>query len=187
MNRIHLMLASAALAVPASIAAQTTAPTPAATAKPAVGATVYDQSGAMVGTIASMTASAVTIDTGTHKVPVPPTSVGTNAKGVVMAMTKAQLDAAYEQASAQAGAQLKAKLVPGTPVNSLHGAATIGTIKMADDQFVTVTTAKGDVKLPVNGFSTDAQGRVIVGLTADQFNAAVGGSAAPATPAPSSN
>ena len=182
MNRFASAGLAATLLMPASLAAQQAA-APAAAA-PAVGATVYDTSGAPIGTISSIAAGAVTIDTGAHKVPVPATSVGPGAKGPVMAMTKAQLDAAYEQASAQATAQVRAKLVPGTAVSSLHGSATLGTIKSADDQYVTLTTGKGDVKLPISGFSTDAQGKVIVGLTVDQFNAAVGGSSAAApTPA----
>ena len=181
MNRFAIAALAAALSAPAGLAAQQAASSATATA-PTVGATVFDTSGAPIGTITSIASGAVTIDTGAHKVPVPTASVGPGAKGLVMGMTKAQLDAAYEQASAQATTQMRAKLVPGTAVSSLNGTATIGTIKSADNQFVTLTTGKGDVKLPVGGFSTDAQGKVIVGMTADQFNAAVSGSGAAATP-----
>lgn len=191
MTRLATVAFTAVLLMPAGVAAQQ-APAPASapapsttpsTAAPAVGAMVYDTTGAPVGTITAMSAGAVTIDTGAHKVPVPATSVGPGAKGLVMAMSKMQLDAAYNQATAQATAQMRAKLVPGTAVSSLHGAATVGTIKSADDQYVTLTTPKGEVKLPVAGFSTNAQGKVIVGMTADQFNAAVGGSGGTTAPA----
>lgn len=179
MIRAATLLVGAAMLAPATLAAQTAAPS--TTAAPTVGATVYDTSGAPIGTISSIASGAATIDTGTHKVPVPLTSIGPGAKGAVMAMTQAQLNAAYEQASAQAGAQMRAKLVPGTAVSSLNGSATVGTIKSADAQYVTLTTAKGaEVKLPVSGFSTNAQGNVIVGMTAEQFNAAVSGATAPA-------
>ena len=185
MKRFATAALAAVLLSPAGAMAQQAA-APAAAKTPAVGATVYDTSGAPIGTIAALGNGAVTIDTGTHKVPVPATSVGPGTKGLVMAMTKVQLDSAYEQAAAQAQAQTRSHLVPGTAVSSLHGAETIGTIKSADDQYVTVTTPKGDVKLPIAGFSTDAQGKVIVGMTAEQFNAAVSGSGG-ATPSATPN
>ena len=53
----------------------------------------------------------------------------------------------------------------------------LGTIKAADAQFVTLTTAKGDVKLPIAGFSADASGKIVAGITADQLAAATTGAA----------
>lgn len=189
MTRFPLIVAGALLLSPVAVAAQqastpATAATP--TAAPTVGATVYDTSGAPVGTIATSNASVVTIDTGSHKVPVPASSIGHGAKGALIAMTQAQLNTAYEQASAQATAQVKQKLVAGTPVSGVNGTNTIATIKAADDQYVTLTTSKGDVKLPVSAFSTNAKGTVIVGMTAEQFDAALSSTtpaaSTPATP-----
>ena len=46
-----------------------------------------------------------------------------------------------------------------------------------DAQYVTLTTAKGgEAKLPLDGFSTGPKG-LIIGMTADQFNAAIGAAA----------
>lgn len=165
----------AAAAVPALAAAQTTAPAapaagqaaPAATTAPTVGATVSDQAGVAVGTVVTVAPEAVVIDTGTNKVPVPPSAIGSNAKGLYMAMTKAQLDAAAAQAKAQAAAAL----TTGAAVKSSDGQQ-LGTIKAADAQFVTVTTATGDVRLPANAFGTGPDG-VKIGLTAAQFTQAV--------------
>lgn len=188
------LLATAGLLAASSASAQTssapaTAPAPAATAAPATGAnvaagaTIYDTAGGTVGTVASVSGGVAVIDTGTHKAGVPLTSIGTGAKGPTMAMTKAQLDAAAAQQQTQAQAQLQASLVPGAQVRGLEGTNVLGTIKSADAQFVTLTTAKGDVKLPASGFSMGPNG-LIVGLTAAQFNAAVSqaGGASAATP-----
>ncbi|MEH3159939.1 MAG: hypothetical protein PGN08_14015 [Sphingomonas taxi] len=164
---------------PAGAAAQAGAATTATA--PTVGTTIYDSAGVALGTVASITPQAVVLNTGTAQVPVPPTSIGKTDKGFAMAMTKADLDAAIASSQAQAQAAVKAKLTPGTPVSGLQGAA-LGTIKAADDQFVTLTTAKGDVKLPIAGFSADASGKVIVGITADQLAAATAGVATTATP-----
>ncbi len=158
-------------------AASATAGGQGSAAAPTVGATIYDSAGVSLGTVASITPQAVVINTGTAQVPVPPTSIGKTDKGFAMAMTKAALDAAVAASQAQAQAAVKAKLTPGTAVSGLNG-ATLGTIKSADAQFVTVTTAKGDVKLPIAGFSADASGKVIVGITADQLAAATAGATA---------
>lgn len=53
------------------------------------------------------------------------------------------------------------------------GGTPVGTIKSMDSQYVTLTTAKGDVKLPVAGVGPGQNGAVI-GLTAAQLDAAVG-------------
>ncbi len=164
-------------ALPASAPAQAATSADATATAPTVGATIYDSAGVALGTVASITPQAIVLNTGTAQVPVPPTSIGKTDKGFAMAMTRADLDAAVASSQAQAQAAVKAKLTQGTAVSGLNGAS-LGTIKTADDQFVTVTTAKGDVKLPIAGFSADASGKVIVGITADQLAAATAGASA---------
>ena len=160
--------------------AQTATASAPAAATATVGATVYDTTGGVVGTVSTVTPDAVVISTGAHDVAVPPASIGAGAKGPTMAMTKAQLDDAYAQQQAQATAAMKAQMVPGTAVFSRNGTEQVGTIKAADAQYVTLTTTKGgEAKLPIDGFSTGPKG-LIIGMTADQFNAAVGGAKAPA-------
>ncbi len=162
------------LAAPAM--AQTAAPATAQSAAPTAGATVYDTAGGEVGTIAEVTPQAVVIDTGTNKVPVPPSSLGTSPKGPTFGMTKAELDAAFTKQQAEAAAQFRNQLVPGAKVFGLGGAE-LGTIKVADEAFVTVTTPKGDARLPIAGFGPGEKG-VTVGVTAEQLAAAMGGTAA---------
>lgn len=61
------------------------------------GASVYDQKGGVVGKIVSSTAKTAVIDTGTTKVSVPRSSLGKSDKGLVVGMTKAEIDAAAKK------------------------------------------------------------------------------------------
>ncbi|WP_375395919.1 hypothetical protein [uncultured Sphingomonas sp.] len=170
----HTIAIAGLMAASATVATAQTAPQPAAAT---IGATVYDSAGGVVGTISSVTADAIVISTGAHDVAVPPASVGSGAKGPTMAMTKAQLDAAFVQQQDQANAALKSQLVAGAAVYGSDGATQVGTIKVADAQYVTLTTSTGgEAKLPVAGFSSGPKG-LLIGMTAAQLNAAIGGAA----------
>ncbi|WP_445192918.1 hypothetical protein ACT009_03095 [Sphingomonas sp. Tas61C01] len=188
MTRTSILTIAAMALLPASLQAQQAAPAaapagaPAAAVTPTVGASVFDSAGVEIGKVESVANGAVVVASPTGKLSLPATSIGQGTKGLAIAMTKADLDAAAAQAKTAATGELTSKLVPGTPVGSVDGAATLGTIKSADAQFVTLTTAKGDVKLPVAGFAAGPSGNVIMGMTQAQFDTALGG-AAPAAPA----
>lgn len=168
------LLFASLLAIPAVLSAQAPAALP-ASAK--VGAKVTGSDNQPAGKIAQITDSAVFIDTGTNKVPVPPMAITADGKNLKVTMTKAGLDAAYTQATQQARASFVAQLTPGKMVHGLNGAM-LGTIKEADAQFVTVKTARGDAKLPVAGFGPGPDGATVqVGLTAEQLDAAMSGAA----------
>jgi len=187
--RIALTLSALTIA-PAAAQAQTTAPA-AASATPAVGATVTGSDHGVIGTVKAVTPQAIVIDTGTNQVPVPPNSVGKDAKGTgwQMAMTKAQLDQAAEQQKAQLAAAVQAAATPGAQVHGASGAV-LGTVKVADAQFITLTTAKGDAKLAAAAFSMGPSG-LTIGYTQAQFDQVLSASmpaaqpTASATPAPS--
>lgn len=77
--------------------------------------------------------------------------------------------------------------IPPTVGATVYGAAgtPVGTIKAMDSQYVTLATDKGEVRLPVAGIGPGLRGPVI-GLTAEQLDAAVTQASAaqqPATPA----
>lgn len=163
--------AAPAAGAPAAPAQATTAPTTGAA--PTVGATIFDAQGGTVGTIASIDGANAVVDTGTVKAAVPMTSFGTGPKGPTLGMTKAQLDAAASQGAAQAAAEFKSKLTTGATVYGTGGAS-LGTIKATDAEFVTLTTAKGDAKLPIASFGPGPQG-VTIGMTAAQLEAAMAG------------
>jgi hypothetical protein len=61
-------------------------------------ASVFDQAGASVGTIESVDASGAVLSTGTVKVRVPVTAFAKGDKGLVIGMTKAQIEAAAKKA-----------------------------------------------------------------------------------------
>ena len=158
-----------------------TAPTPAArTAAPSAtgvagqvkaGATVYDSAGGQVGTIDQVAGDVVTVNTGANKVGVPLGNFAAGPNGPILGNTKAQLDAAAAQGAAQAQAQVRALLVPGASVRGTGGLE-MGKVKTADEQYVTVTSDKGDVRLPVTGFAAGPNG-LVAGMTAAEFEAAV--------------
>lgn len=58
------------------------------------GDAIHDTSGANVGTIKSVGANGAVISTGKSRIQVPLASLGKNDKGLVIAMSKAELDAA---------------------------------------------------------------------------------------------
>ncbi len=84
--------------------ATSTAVTAATEADLKAGALVYDQSGALVGKVDSVSASGAVISTGKARAEIPVASFGKNDKGLVMTMTKAEL-----QASAKSAAKPKKK------------------------------------------------------------------------------
>lgn len=184
MKTLTILAIGGLMLAPLAAQAQQAAPAaPAATAKPTAGAKIYDTAGLEVGTVQSVTADAAVVSTGTNTVALPLTSIGTGPKGLAIAMSKADLDAAASKAKADAAGALTAKLVAGTTVKSVDNTTVVGTIKAADPQYVTLTTAKGDVKLPATGFAAGPDGGIIIGMTAAQFDTAVTGAAAAATPA----
>jgi len=162
-----------AMAITSPAIAQTTAPATPATAAAQVkaGATVFEPSGAQVGTVDQVNGNVVIVNTGTNKVGVPLGNFAAGPNGPLLGNSKAQLDAAAEQSKAQAKAQLQALLVAGTPVHGTSGAV-LGTVKAANDQLVTVATDKGEVRLPAGGFAAGPNG-LVLGLDAAQFEAAV--------------
>ena len=149
-----------------------TAPAPAAQASAAkVGDTIFDDAGAEVGKIESINAGVAVVFTGTNRASVPLTSFGTSPKGPTFGMSKAQLDEAAAKAAASAQQDLRAKLTTGAEVFGKNGAV-IATVKSVDGDNVALTSAKGDVTVPITGLGTNAQG-LYLGMTQAEFDAAV--------------
>lgn len=63
------------------------------------GATVRDTEGEMVGTVESVNANGAVVATGNSRVQIPVSSFGKNEEGLVLAMSKAELDAAAAAAT----------------------------------------------------------------------------------------
>ena len=99
-------LAAAAFTMPAI------AQTAGAAANVTVGATVSDTSGNPVGTIEAVNGDLAVLSTGANKVSLPLSSFGAGTKGPVIAMTKAEVDAAAAGAAAAAKADAAAQTRP---------------------------------------------------------------------------
>lgn len=162
----------------AALVATTVLPA-AAFAQLATGVTVYGPDGSAVGTVASVDAGTVTVDTGTHKAPLPEDAFGTSAQGPTITVTKAQLDEMMAQQITAANSARDAKLVAGAAVASPTGTA-LGTIKSVDGDAVVLDSPSGAVALKREHFALDAAGALIALFTADQVAAAAadGGSSA---------
>jgi hypothetical protein len=63
------------------------------------GATLFDSSGASVGKIDSVTAKGAVVDTGKVKVTIPLSSLAKGDKGLMIGMTKAEIEAAAKKSS----------------------------------------------------------------------------------------
>lgn len=63
------------------------------------GASVYDQKGAVVGKIDSVSSKGAVIDTGAVKATIPASSFAKSDKGLVIGMSKSQIDAAAKKSS----------------------------------------------------------------------------------------
>lgn len=162
---------AAAPAASASGAATAAAP---ATASVAAGASVMDTKGGVVGTIASVSGDVAVVDTGTVKASIPVASFAKSDKGLLLGMTKAELEAAAAGAQAQANAALK----PGTAVIDAKGGS-VGTIEAVEGDMVTVATPKVKAKLPKSAIAMGPNGAVI-SMTQAQLEAAAQGAAPPA-------
>lgn len=174
MLRTLLVAGSAALAFSAVPASAQTAAAPAIT----VGATVYDTAGGTVGTVDSMSGGNAVVSTGKHKVAIPAASFGKGDKGLLLGMTRDQLD----EAAVGAAAQTAAAVTAGAAVVDSQGTP-LGTIKSVDSQYAVLDMSTSQVKLPLNAFAARDNG-LMLGMTKAQLQAAAGAAAPAPQPAP---
>lgn len=153
------------------LAAMGASPTIAASPQLTAGMTVSDAAGGQVGMIDSVTADSVVIATGTHKVALPLSSFAAGSNGPVIGMTRAELDAAAEKASADAAAALRAQILPGVAIAGSQG-NNLGTVKAVEGEFVILTTAHGDAKLPIASVGSGPKG-LMIGMSANDFHTAI--------------
>jgi hypothetical protein len=107
-----------------------------------VGAAVYGPDGSDVGKVESMAGGNVVIFTGANRATLPANSFGRNDKGLVISMTKEQLDSAVAAAAAKSNAALDGALVPGAEIKSSDGVA-VGKVQKVDGANVIVDLAAG--------------------------------------------
>lgn len=107
-----------------------------------VGAKVHGPQGGDVGIIEKMEGGNVVIFTGAHRATLPATSLGRDDAGLVIGLTKAQLDSAVAAAEAKVDAALDAALVADAEVRSSDGVL-VGKIQKVEGDNVTVDLASG--------------------------------------------
>lgn len=137
----------------------------------AAGVSVYGPDGTVVGTVESVADGVVTLDTGTHKAPLPADAFGTGDKGPTITVTKAQIDAMVSEQLAAAAAQRDGALVAGAAVTSADGSP-LGSVTSVDGDAVVVETEDGPVAMKREHFAVDANGALMALFTAEQIEAA---------------
>ena len=113
----------------------------------AVGTKIYGSDGAEVGTVASIDGGNVLVDTGSVTAALPATTIGEGDKGPVIGWTKAELEAAVNEANQAAAAKLAAALVEGAEVYSSDNVL-LGKISTVEEDLVVVALAGGPASLP---------------------------------------
>jgi preprotein translocase subunit YajC len=170
-------------------AAPAAMPSQSGAAQVTAGAQVVDSKGDAVGTITSVNGDVAVIDTGTVKASVPVSSFGKGEKGLLLGMTRSELEAAAKGAQgpsaqntqAQAPAtqgQPTAELKPGTAVVDAKGGA-VGKIEAVQGDTVTVATPNVKARLPKSSIAMGPNGAVI-SMTQAQLEAAAKGAKSPA-------
>jgi hypothetical protein len=173
-NTLIAALFIGAAAIPLAASAQDASAGSAATAAPSatlsVGTKVVDPQGQEVGTISSIAGDAIVLDTGAAKATLARSSFGSGPNGPTIGMTKAQLEAAVQQAKAQASTATDSALQPGADVRSKDGQP-VGKIASVNGDNVVVDRAGGPVTLKKANFTADPQGPVL-SMTAAEFESA---------------
>ena len=132
----------------------------------AAGAKVVDTKGGDVGTIEAINNGIATLNTGTNKVGIPVASFAKGPSALVIALSKAEIDAKAAQASAASAPQFTV----GATVSDQTGAR-VGTVKAVTDTLVTVDSGTASAQLPKTAFAGSPTG-LVIGLTPAQFEAA---------------
>jgi len=173
-----------------AVVATALAATPIAANAQDVGATVYGNDDAPIGTVESNAGGVVTVDTGKHKAPLPANLLAEREIGWTVNATKAQIDGMMDQqvaaqAAAQAEAEAAAKeeaeaklaaaLVVGATVTT-NDNMTLGMVDQFDADNVVVKTEDASlVTLPRNFFAVDAEGALMALASLEQIMSAVRG------------
>ena len=162
---IRNLLFASVIALSAAAAAPVLAQAaPAAAGTITAGAQVLDAQGAAVGTVQSVEGGNVVLKTDKYQAAFPATSFTKTDKGYLFGMTQAEVNAAVEQAQAQAAQTM----VVGATVKGSAGAP-VGTIEAIDAEFVTLKLTSGkSVRLARAAVAATPDGPII-GVTAAEL------------------
>jgi hypothetical protein len=171
-------LATAALS-PIAAQAQSAAPASAAPATqqaavaPTVGAKVYGPDGVEAGTVEKVDAANAVVNTGTKRATLPLAAFGKNEKGLLISMSKAQLEAAVAAAETKTATTTSSALVANAPVKTSDGVA-IGTVQKVEGDNVTLSLSDGKaITVTKQYLTTGADGSLALTMKSADFKAAV--------------
>ena len=134
-----------------------------------VGMQVTDAQGAPVGTVTAIQGDNLLVKTDKHEALLPKSGFTPSEGKLLFGMTQAQLNAEIEKSQAVADAAIAA----GATVKGLAGTS-IGTIESIDAANAVIKLASGQsISVARSGLRGDADGTVVVGLTAEQIEAQV--------------
>lgn len=145
--------------------------------KVAIGTQVTDVNGGAIGTVVAIKGDNLLVKTDRHEALLPRSSF-TPAKGkLFFGMTRAQLNAEIEKSLAAASAAV----APGALVKGTGG-ATVGMLEAVDQATATIKLTSGkSIRVARSGIRGNADGSVMIALTADQLEARVDAVATPAS------
>lgn len=127
-----------------------------------VGATVFGNDDAAIGTVTTNDGSVVTVDTGKHKAPLPANLLAEREGKWTVNATKAQIDQMMDAQVAAANEARDAALIEGAAVMSADGQP-VGTIYTVDtEDMVIIKNDAGIITLTRDSFAADANGALIV-------------------------
>ncbi|QUL36465.1 hypothetical protein [Erythrobacter sp. JK5] len=156
-----------------AVLATAMAATPIAANAQDVGATVYGNDDAPIGTVESNAGGVVTVDTGAHKAPLPASLLAEREIGWTVNATKDQIDGMMAAQKAEAEAKRDAALVVGAAVVSAKGlpAGTLSEVDLVEDAIV-LDTETGPIALKKEHFAVNPEGQLMALFTVDQIAAA---------------
>jgi hypothetical protein len=166
--------AQAQSAAPASAAPAGAAPTTQqAAVAPTVGAKVYGPDGVEAGTVEKVDAANAVVNTGTKRATLPLAAFGKNEKGLLISMSKAQLEAAVAAAETKTATTTSSALVANAPVKTSDGVA-IGTVQKVEGDNVTLSLSDGKaITVTKQYLTTGADGSLALTMKSADFKAAV--------------
>ena len=136
-----------------------------------VGVTVFGNDDAAIGTVEANADGIVTVDTGTHKAPLPADLLAEREGKWTVNATKAQIDAMMQAQVDEANAKRDAALVVGAAAVTAKGLPA-GTVYTIDDQdTVILKRDAGIITLKREHFAVNEQGALMALYTAEQLDA----------------
>ena len=161
----------AKLAILATAPAIALAVPPIAASAQDVGATVFGNDDAPVGTVEANADGIVTVNTGKHKAPLPANLLAEREGKWTVNATQAQIDGMMDAQVAQANAARDAALVEGAAVVSADGSPSGMIYTIDSEDVVIVKNDAGIVTLTRESFAVNPNGALMALYSAEQLAA----------------